>query len=74
MLGLDIAMSLIQAAKNLLNAVVSTVKGSYEISTKYQNVYGRADVNSPDVSRMIKAPEKKPPVKGKRPEEFQTKV
>jgi hypothetical protein len=26
------------------------------------------------VSRMIKAPEKKPPVKGKRPEEFQTKV
>ena len=33
--GLDSATSLIQAAKNLMAAVVSTVKASYVASTKY---------------------------------------
>ena len=33
--GLDSATSLIQAAKNLMNAVVLTVKSSYVASTKY---------------------------------------
>lgn len=32
---LDSATSLIQAAKNLMNAVVLTVKASYVASTKY---------------------------------------
>lgn len=35
MLQLDSATSLIQAAKNLMNAVVLTVKSSYVASTKY---------------------------------------
>jgi hypothetical protein len=34
-LQLDSATSLIQAAKNLMNAVVLTVKASYVASTKY---------------------------------------
>jgi hypothetical protein len=34
-LQLDSATSLIQAAKNLMNAVVLTVKSSYVASTKY---------------------------------------
>ena len=33
--GLDSATSLIQAAKNLMNAVVLTVKSCYVASTKY---------------------------------------
>lgn len=36
--GLDSATSLIQAAKNLMNAVVLTVKASYVASTKYRGV------------------------------------
>uniref|UniRef100_A0A7N5K2M3 Catenin alpha-1 n=1 Tax=Ailuropoda melanoleuca TaxID=9646 RepID=A0A7N5K2M3_AILME len=36
----DSAMSLIQAAKNLMNAVVQTVKASYVASTKYQKSQG----------------------------------
>jgi hypothetical protein len=35
LLQLDSATSLIQAAKNLMNAVVLTVKSSYVASTKY---------------------------------------
>ena len=35
MSGLDSATSLIQAAKNLMNAVVLTVKSCYVASTKY---------------------------------------
>uniref|UniRef100_A0A7N5K532 Catenin alpha 1 n=1 Tax=Ailuropoda melanoleuca TaxID=9646 RepID=A0A7N5K532_AILME len=38
--GVDSAMSLIQAAKNLMNAVVQTVKASYVASTKYQKSQG----------------------------------
>ena len=43
-LQLDSATSLIQAAKNLMNAVVLAVKASYVASTKYQ----RAGVNVSD--------------------------
>ena len=74
LLQLDSATSLIQAAKNLMNAVVLTVKASYVASTKYQKVYGTAAVNSPVVSWKMKAPEKKPLVKREKPEEFQTRV
>ena len=35
--GLDSATSLIQAAKNLMNTVVVTVKSSYVASTKYRS-------------------------------------
>ncbi|KAI4905150.1 hypothetical protein NFI96_006999, partial [Prochilodus magdalenae] len=73
-LSLDSATSLIQAAKNLMNAVVLTVKASYVASTKYQKVYGTAAVNSPVVSWRMKAPEKKPLVKREKPEEYQTRV
>ncbi|XP_064420736.1 catenin alpha-2 isoform X3 [Latimeria chalumnae] len=72
--GLDSATSLIQAAKNLMNAVVLTVKASYVASTKYQKVYGTAAVNSPVVSWKMKAPEKKPLVKREKPEDYQTRV
>ncbi|KPP61011.1 hypothetical protein Z043_120937, partial [Scleropages formosus] len=71
---LDSATSLIQAAKNLMNAVVLTVKASYLASTKYQKVYGTAAVNSPVVSWRMKVPEKKPLVKREKPEECQTRV
>lgn len=56
-------MSLIQAAKNLMNAVVSTVKASYVASTKYQKSKGMEALNMPAVSWKMKAPEKKPLVK-----------
>uniref|UniRef100_A0A673Z1D6 Catenin alpha-2 n=1 Tax=Salmo trutta TaxID=8032 RepID=A0A673Z1D6_SALTR len=72
--SLDSATSLIQAAKNLMNAVVLTVKASYVASTKYAKVYGAAAVNSPVVSWRMKAPEKKPLVKREKPEECQTRV
>uniref|UniRef100_A0A8C5QE76 Catenin alpha-1 n=2 Tax=Leptobrachium leishanense TaxID=445787 RepID=A0A8C5QE76_9ANUR len=61
--GVDSAMSLIQAAKNLMNAVVQTVKASYVASTKYQKSQGMASLNLPAVSWKMKAPEKKPLVK-----------
>ena len=38
--GLDSAMSLIQAAKNLMNAVVLTVKASYVASRMYKQQVG----------------------------------
>lgn len=56
-------MSLIQAAKNLMNAVVQTVKASYVASTKYQKSLGMASLNMPAVSWKMRAPEKKPLVK-----------
>ncbi|XP_048459900.1 catenin alpha-1 [Rhincodon typus] len=61
--GVDSAMSLIQAAKNLMNAVVQTVKASYVASTKYQKSLGMASLNMPAVSWKMRAPEKKPLVK-----------
>ncbi|KAI5740495.1 hypothetical protein M8J76_004414 [Diaphorina citri] len=43
--GLDSATSLIQAAKNLMNAVVLTVKSSYVASTKYPRQNQVAEVS-----------------------------
>ncbi|XP_032675358.1 catenin alpha isoform X3 [Odontomachus brunneus] len=70
--GLDSATSLIQAAKNLMNAVVLTVKASYVASTKYPR---QSTVTySPIVIWKMKAPEKKPLVRPERPEEVRAKV
>ncbi|CAK8697210.1 unnamed protein product [Clavelina lepadiformis] len=57
--GLDSATSLIQAAKNLMNAVVVTVKSSYVASTKYR----KAGTPNPGILWKMKAPEKKPLVR-----------
>uniref|UniRef100_A0A8D2AVZ0 Catenin alpha-1 n=1 Tax=Sciurus vulgaris TaxID=55149 RepID=A0A8D2AVZ0_SCIVU len=70
----DSAMSLIQAAKNLMNAVVQTVKASYVASTKYQKSQGMASLNLLAVSWKMKAPEKKPLVKREKQDETQTKI
>ncbi|KAJ7341533.1 hypothetical protein JRQ81_005743 [Phrynocephalus forsythii] len=72
--GVDSAMSLIQAAKNLMNAVVQTVKASYVASTKYQKSQGMASLNLPAVSWKMKAPEKKPLVKREKQDDTQTKI
>ncbi|XP_055306699.1 catenin alpha isoform X1 [Sitodiplosis mosellana] len=69
--GLDSATSLIQAAKNLMNAVVLTVKYSYVASTKYTR---QGVVTSPIVVWKMKAPEKKPLVRPEKPEEVRAKV
>ncbi|XP_070852880.1 catenin alpha isoform X1 [Drosophila suzukii] len=69
--GLDSATSLIQAAKNLMNAVVLTVKYSYVASTKYTR---QGTVSSPIVVWKMKAPEKKPLVRPEKPEEVRAKV
>uniref|UniRef100_A0A4W4G5T8 Catenin alpha-1 n=1 Tax=Electrophorus electricus TaxID=8005 RepID=A0A4W4G5T8_ELEEL len=71
-LQLDSAMSLIQAAKNLMNAVVSTVKASYVASTKYQKSQGMQNLNMPAISWKMKAPEKKPLVKREKQDDGQT--
>ncbi|KAF0300937.1 Catenin alpha [Amphibalanus amphitrite] len=68
--GLDSATSLIQAAKNLMNTVVVTVKASYVASTKYRSTR----VSSPIVVWKMKAPEKKPLVRREKPEEVRAKV
>ncbi|XP_052252345.1 catenin alpha-2-like isoform X1 [Dreissena polymorpha] len=56
--GLDSATSLIQAAKNLMNAVVLTVKACYVASTKYKQA-GKKTI----VAWKMKPPEKKPLVR-----------
>uniref|UniRef100_A0A674CEL8 Catenin alpha-1 n=1 Tax=Salmo trutta TaxID=8032 RepID=A0A674CEL8_SALTR len=66
---LDSAMSLIQAAKNLMNTVVSTVKASYVASTKYQKSMAMQSLNMPAISWKMKAPEKKPLVKREKQED-----
>ena len=43
--GLDSATSLIQAAKNLMNAVVLTVKSCYVASTKYPRLAAEGKLN-----------------------------
>ncbi|UJR28554.1 hypothetical protein I4U23_009788 [Adineta vaga] len=55
--GLDSATSLITSAKNLMNAVVLTVKASYIASTKYRNKTGNKE---PIVQWKMRLPEKKP--------------
>uniref|UniRef100_A0A8K9X6L2 Catenin alpha-1 n=1 Tax=Oncorhynchus mykiss TaxID=8022 RepID=A0A8K9X6L2_ONCMY len=67
--SVDSAMSLIQAAKNLMNTVVSTVKASYVASTKYQKSMAMQSLNMPAISWKMKAPEKKPLVKREKQED-----
>jgi len=62
--GLDSATSLIQAAKNLMNAVVLTVKASYVASTKYPRQAAEMGFkNAQLVVWKMKAPQKKPLVR-----------
>ncbi|XP_072013158.1 catenin alpha-2-like isoform X2 [Amphiura filiformis] len=72
--GLDSATSLITAAKNLMAAVVLTVKASYVASTKYNRLKKKGSVNSPVVQWKMKAPEKKPLVHRTIPEEVAARV
>ena len=74
--GLDSATSLIQAAKNLMNAVVLTVKASYVASTKYKTLEAKNNMenDTPLVIWKMKAPEKKPLVRREAPEEVKAKV
>merc|ERR1719410_3116577 len=73
--GLDSAPSLIQAAKNLMNAVVLTVKASYVASTKYKkNSTGTDKPTQPLVVWRMKAPEKKPLVRREAPDEVRAKI
>ena len=71
--GLDSATSLIQAAKNLMNAVVLTVKASYVASTKYKSRQTTGEQQQLVVWRR-KAPEKKPLVRREAPEEVRGRV
>ncbi|XP_077992996.1 catenin alpha-2-like isoform X2 [Glandiceps talaboti] len=70
--ALDSATSLIQAAKNLMSAVVQTVKASYVASTKYNRHGGK--IKSPVVLWKMKAPDKKPLVRRENPDELRSKV
>jgi len=72
--GLDSATSLIQAAKNLMNAVVLTVKASYVASTKYKTLEAKTTMDPPLVIWKMKAPEKQPLVRREAPEEVKAKV
>merc|ERR1712241_657407 len=73
--GLDSATSLIQAAKNLMNAVVLTVKASYVASTKYRKLETKVQQDTPPlVVWKMKAPEKKPLVRREAPDEVRAKV
>lgn len=67
--GLDSATSLIQAAKNLMNAVVLTVKACYVASTKYKQA-GKTNI----VAWKMKPPEKKPLVRREDPLEFHGRI
>jgi len=58
--GLESATSLIQAAKNLLNAVVLTVKSAYIASTKYP---AKGSKQSSLVVWKMRKPDKKPLVR-----------
>ncbi|CAF1434241.1 unnamed protein product [Adineta ricciae] len=69
--GLDSATSLITSAKNLMNAVVLTVKASYIVSTKYRNKTGNKE---PVVQWKMRLPEKKSLVLSDRQTESQTGV
>ncbi|EHB07463.1 Catenin alpha-1 [Heterocephalus glaber] len=70
----DSGKSLIQAAKNLMNAIVQTVKASYVASTKYKMSHSMASLNLPAMSWKMKAPEKRLLVKREKQNETQTKI
>ncbi|XP_028649290.2 catenin alpha-3-like [Erpetoichthys calabaricus] len=67
--ALDSVTSLIQAAKNLMNAVVQTVKMSYIASTNIIRIHSPFGPKPPVVMWRMRAPEKKPLVKKEKPEE-----
>ena len=64
----------VQAAKNLMNAVVLTVKASYVASTKYRKNSSGTEKANPLVVWRMKAPEKKPLVRREAPEEVKAKI
>ena len=66
--GLESAVSLISAAKNLMQAVVQTVKAAYVASTKYKGNTGSI------VVWKMRAPEKKPLIRPVLPEENSSQV
>ncbi|CAL1544969.1 unnamed protein product [Lymnaea stagnalis] len=78
--GLDSATSLIHSAKNLMNAVVLTVKACYVASTKVNFDYFFLNFNTatkhkkPVVLWKMKAPAKKPLVRREDPSEMSAKV
>ncbi|KAF4800363.1 catenin alpha-3-like protein [Turdus rufiventris] len=74
MSALDSVTSLIQAAKNLMNSVVQTVKMSYIASTKIIKIQSPTGPRHPVVMWRMKAPEKKPLVKREKPEEIYAAV
>ncbi|XP_074965896.1 catenin alpha-3 isoform X2 [Phalacrocorax aristotelis] len=74
MSALDSVTSLIQAAKNLMNAVVQTVKMSYIASTKIIKIQSPTGPRHPVVMWRMKAPEKKPLIKREKPEELYAAV
>uniref|UniRef100_A0A8C5TZT0 Catenin alpha 3 n=1 Tax=Malurus cyaneus samueli TaxID=2593467 RepID=A0A8C5TZT0_9PASS len=74
MSALDSVTSLIQAAKNLMNSVVMTVKMSYIASTKIIKIQSPAGPRHPVVMWRMKAPEKKPLIKREKPEEIYAAV
>ncbi|XP_065409503.1 catenin alpha-3 isoform X5 [Chrysemys picta bellii] len=71
---LDSVTSLIQAAKNLMNAVVQTVKMSYIASTKIIRIQSPTGPRHAVVMWRMKAPEKKPLIKREKPEEIYAAV
>uniref|UniRef100_A0A6I8P0M8 Catenin alpha 3 n=1 Tax=Ornithorhynchus anatinus TaxID=9258 RepID=A0A6I8P0M8_ORNAN len=74
MSALDSVTSLIQAAKNLMNAVVQTVKMSYIASTKIIKIQSPTGPRHPVVMWRMKAPAKKPLIKREKPEEIYAAV
>jgi len=78
--GLDSATSLIQAARNLMEAVVLTVKASYVASRMFNN--HKQQAKSPDptcppspvVVWKMRTPEKQPLVRREPPEEVRARV
>lgn len=77
--GLDSATSLIQAARNLMNAVVLTVKASYVASRMYKGTDSSAPSSpscppSPVVVWKMRTPEKKPLVRREPWEESRARV
>ncbi|KAM7169902.1 catenin alpha-3 [Macrochelys suwanniensis] len=74
MSALDSVTSLIQTAKNLMNAVVQTVKMSYIASTKIIRIQSPTGPRHAGVMWRMKAPEKKPLIKREKPEEIYAAV
>ncbi|XP_078421992.1 catenin alpha-3-like [Cetorhinus maximus] len=72
--ALDSITSLIQAAKNLMNTVVDTVKMSYIASTKIIRLQSPSEAGYSVVMWRMKVPEKKPLIKREKPEDLSAAV